>query len=128
MATAVWLSSSRVPSTSPTSDGAADHMSATVAATCGAAMEVPLASAYPLGMLERTATPGAVRCGRTCPSGAGPRLENGAMRPSTSWAPTAYAPGASAGEPVVVQPAAPSLPLENTAKMPASFHACTMSS
>src|SRR5690606_39791272 len=117
-----------VPSTSPTSDGAADHISATVAATCGAAMEVPLASAYPPGTLERTATPGAVRCGRTCPSGAGPGLENGAVRFSTSWAPAVYAPGASAGEAVVVQPASPSLPLEKTVKMPASFHACTMSS
>ena len=39
---AVWSSSVRVPAMSPLSSGATDQISATVPATCGEAIEVPL--------------------------------------------------------------------------------------
>ncbi len=42
VSTAVWFSSAAVPVRSPTSDGAADHISATVPAVCGEAIDVPL--------------------------------------------------------------------------------------
>src|SRR6266545_5156475 len=59
---AVALRIAVVASKSPINDGAADHISATVAAVCGDAIEVPLKLAYPLpGIEERTLTPGADR-------------------------------------------------------------------
>ena len=74
-------SSARVAATSPFSAGAADHISATVPATCGAAIEVPLKPAYPPpGTLERTFTPGAAMFGLMPPSMPDvPRLEKSAM-------------------------------------------------
>ena len=61
--------------------GAADHISATVPATCGEAIDVPLNAAYEfVGTLLRTLTPGAAMFGLIPPPKAdGPRLEKPAM-------------------------------------------------
>jgi len=90
MSSAVESSSALVPAMSPMSDGAADQISATVAATCGVAIEVPLKFAYPFPGTElRTSTPGAEMFGlmplSTCE---GPRLEKKAMLWLMSNAPT----------------------------------------
>src|SRR5690606_32176165 len=88
VSTALASSIALVWSTSPTRSGAADHSSATAAATCGAAIEVPSPSAYRSpGTAERTATPGAEMSGLTRPSSP-PRLEKSAIRPSGPYAPT----------------------------------------
>src|SRR5262245_11047895 len=70
----------RVCVMSPMSDGAADSISATTPATCGAAMDVPLSEAYVLpGYADRTLTPGALMFGLISPPTAPPRDENEAM-------------------------------------------------
>ena len=56
-------------------------------ATCGAAIEVPVSAPYPPpGSADTTSTPGATTSGLSTPSGAGPRLEKSAIRPSRSTA------------------------------------------
>ena len=80
-------------STLPRRLGNADQSSRTAPATCGVAIEVPLATRYDPLQLERTFTPGATRSGfrRLLPSiVTGPRL-NGAMRSFASVAPTVTA-------------------------------------
>ncbi len=75
------LSSAFVASMFRSIAGAADQISATVAETCGAAMDVPLKDAYPFaGTLLRTLTPGAAMFGLISPPKAeAPRLEKLAM-------------------------------------------------
>jgi hypothetical protein len=66
---------------SPRSAGFLLMISATVPATCGVAMDVPLNTEYPsVGTLLRMFTPGAAMFGLISPpNGDGPRLENDAM-------------------------------------------------
>lgn len=69
-------------------EGEADHISATVAATCGLAIEVPDFSPYPLpGNAERMSTPGAEMFGLISPFSPGPLEEKYAILPSASKAP-----------------------------------------
>ncbi|MBB4943975.1 hypothetical protein FHR32_008376 [Streptosporangium album] len=84
---AVRSSSCRVEAMSPCRAGEADHISATVAATCGLAMDVPEKTSYPPGMDERTLTPGAARFGLISPFSPEPRVEKLAMALLTSNAP-----------------------------------------
>src|SRR4051794_25851585 len=90
MSCAVLFRMASVAPRSPISDGAADHISATVPTRCGLAIEVPLSAPYaPPGREERTSTPGADRFGliRPVPVSPGPRAENDAMLPLMSKAP-----------------------------------------
>src|SRR5262245_38435619 len=88
VSTAVSSSSVAVWSMLPISDGAADHISATVPAVWGDAIDVPLEVAYPLpGTEDRTFTPGAAMFGLRLPFSPGPRLENEAITPLMSNAP-----------------------------------------
>jgi hypothetical protein len=76
VSTAVVSSSVRVASMFRTIQGAADQMSATVPATCGEAIDVPLNEAYEfVGTLLRTLTPGAAMFGFSPPKADAPRLE-----------------------------------------------------
>jgi hypothetical protein len=89
VSTAVLSSNALVAAMSPWIAGAADHMSATVPATCGEAIEVPLKAAYEfVGTLLRTLTPGAEMFGFGPPPKAdGPRLEKLAIALLISKAP-----------------------------------------
>ena len=89
MLTAVLSSSALVAAMSPRMAGAADHMSATVPAMCGDAIDVPLNESYEfVGTLLRTLTPGAEMFGFSVPPKAeGPRLEKLAMALLMSNAP-----------------------------------------
>ena len=82
----------RIPLMSPRRAGFALMISATVPATCGLAMDVPLSSPYVLvGRLLRTSTPGAETFGLIPPPNAeGPRPENEAMLLLMSYAPAEY--------------------------------------
>ncbi|GAA4983013.1 hypothetical protein GCM10025734_04670 [Kitasatospora paranensis] len=75
---------------SPIRLGAADHSSAAAPATCGVAIEVPDSAMYAEpGQVERTLTPGAEMFGLAEPSTRdGPKPENEAILPFTSYAPT----------------------------------------
>ena len=88
---AVWSMMDSVPAMSRRNEGAPDQIRATVPATCGEAMEVPLKLAYELGgTLLRTFTPGAETSGLMEPSiPPGPLLENEAMLLLMSNAPAA---------------------------------------
>src|SRR5690606_4095531 len=113
---------------SRTSDGAADHISATAPATCGEAIDVPVNAAYPPpGTDERTATAGAEMFGliRLESHADGPRPELTYTLPLMSNPPEEYAssrlPGLSA-----CPHAEPGLPEANCGKIPAATHACTV--
>src|SRR5262245_37174232 len=103
MSSALSASSAAVASTSRCSSALADQSSATVPATCGAAIDVPLNHEYPPGTLEKTSTPGADTFGLTKSWKVGPRPLKSAMMSDTSVAPTAKASGSSAGEPTLPQ-------------------------
>ena len=79
-------SAARISSSFPTRAGAAESMSATAPATCGAAMLVPLSVwKLPSGQAERTSTPGAEMSGFTAfEKGDGPRELKSAIRPPES--------------------------------------------
>ncbi len=70
-------------STSPTSDGSADHNRASAPTICGPAIDVPLIYVYPPPRwLERTLNPGALTSGLSRPEPStvtGPRLLKLAM-------------------------------------------------
>src|SRR5690606_16510333 len=126
--TAVLSSRSRVASMSPIRAGDPAHSRATAPETCGAAIEVPEPMAKPPpGNEERTSSPGALMSGFTEPSWPGPREENSATRLSTSCAPTEQLSVRLPGLPLVSH-SGPLLPLDHTAKVPASIQACWMSS
>ena len=72
----------------PRRAGISDQMSATVPATCGEAMDVPLDTAYEfVGMLLRTLTPGAAMFGFSPPNGRRPAAREAAIALLMSKAP-----------------------------------------
>jgi hypothetical protein len=89
VSTAVESSSATVAATFPCRAGFSDQMSATVPATCGEAIDVPLNAAYEfVGTLLRTLTPGAAMFGFSPPPKAdAPRLEKLAIALLMSKAP-----------------------------------------
>src|SRR5690554_7739062 len=107
--------------------GAADHINATVPATCGEAIDVPVNAAYPPGTDERTATAGAEMFGliRFGSHADGPRPELTYTLPLMSNPPAAYDSGRLPGLDACPH-AGPGFPEANCGKIPAATHACTV--
>src|SRR5690606_3150392 len=124
---AVASSSARAALMSRSSSGTADHINATVPATCGEAIDVPVSAAYPPGTDDRTATAGAEMFGliRFGSHADGPRPELTYTLPLMSNPPAAYDSGRLPGLDACPH-AGPGFPEANCGKIPAATHACTV--